>query len=430
MSEVSVKVDEDVIKQDPALEPLAEPLLIILSPPPPFLPVHGEPALLWSKWLKAFEHYVEALSEKELVDSSKCLLLQNCLGPEGQRIFTTLIQNDTTYAAAISTLTAYFSSDHTTQMHRLKFHQRAQMPGETVDQFVSALEELLRPCSYGHLKDELLLNQLIEKTSYPQLRERLLNGRESLTLTTALVIGKEVETLLNGSQLFDIHEVSVDIGDDLEPPVQRKAKRGRKASNGECFTCPDCQTDFAFVEDLNKHLEVHVKENKGTCPKCDETFGSLEELEVHMAVHQKSYSCSTCGKKFKVEYLTEHMSSHEGEQPQTCSVCGRTFLNKNKLEKHLTIHTGERPHLCSICGNGFPSAASLKLHVHIHTGEKPYQCSQCSKSFRSSSGLRLHSRQHMEVRPSYECPQCGRTYGHEKPVTELLFICLKCCERE
>lgn len=227
MSEVSVKVDEDVIKQDPALEPLAEPLLIILSPPPPFLPVHGEPALLWSKWLKAFEHYVEALSEKELVDSSKCLLLQNCLGPEGQRIFTTLIQNDTTYAAAISTLTAYFSSDHTTQMHRLKFHQRAQMPGETVDQFVSALEELLRPCSYGHLKDELLLNQLIEKTSYPQLRERLLNGRESLTLTTALVIGKEVETLLNGSQLFDIHEVSVDIGDDLEPPVQRKAKRGR-----------------------------------------------------------------------------------------------------------------------------------------------------------------------------------------------------------
>uniref|UniRef100_A0A3Q0S5W5 C2H2-type domain-containing protein n=1 Tax=Amphilophus citrinellus TaxID=61819 RepID=A0A3Q0S5W5_AMPCI len=53
------------------------------------------------------------------------------------------------------------------------------------------------------------------------------------------------------------------------------------------------------------------------------------------------------------------MGSHEGEQPQTCPVCGRTFLNKNKLEKHLTIHTGERPHLCSICGNGFPSAASL-----------------------------------------------------------------------
>uniref|UniRef100_A0A3B5BB77 Zinc finger protein 585A-like n=1 Tax=Stegastes partitus TaxID=144197 RepID=A0A3B5BB77_9TELE len=812
--------------------------------------------MLWPKWLKAFEHYLEALGEKELVDSSKCMLLQNCLGPEGQRIFTILIPNETTYAAAVSALTVYFGSDHATQMHRLKFHQRVQMPGETVDQFVSALEELLRPCNYGKLQGELILDHLIAETNYPQLRERLLMGRETLTLATALVIGKEVESTLNDSQLFDIHEVSVDIGDDLDPPVQRKAKRGRprrgekrtktnqrltktpmklprhkdnycyrtdklyysdsdeekskstggtkvavdkeddgdnaasssplrikeescdkakdladdddddddeddgevvssaqhkgpycsictdrrfrdahklarhmrthtkekpftcpicgttfsqsyhmtrhlrnqhgagqhvcstcgkslgsnaelqshkrthksqvlscpdcnekftnsdvfsshvmshsknqpgqtetqsseqtdgndvksedvaeddaaagdgdsqekefevsvvtegkspdeaksqeggrqkekvaskakakghfcpicvgkrfrgpnklarhmrthtkekpfscpvcamtfsqsyhmtrhvrnqhgfgqyicskcgksfgswlelkahkkthaiegltclacdkqfkekaalashlklhkkvqssprnlicgdcgkvfgrlyhlkrhivthrKATNGECYTCPDCQKTFAFPEDLNKHLEIHVKENNGTCPKCNETFSSPEELEAHMGVHQKSYveyalkkresRCPHCDSVFLQLTALKYHLSHEGEPPLTCPVCGRTFLNKNKLEKHLTIHTGERPHLCSICGNGFPSAASLKLHIHIHTGEKPFQCSQCSKSFRSSSGLRLHSRQHMEVRPSYECPECGRTYGR---MTEL-----------
>ncbi|XP_039879617.1 zinc finger protein 585A-like [Simochromis diagramma] len=840
MSEVSVKVDEDVIKQDPGLEPLAEPLLIILSPPPPFLPVHGEPALLWSKWLKAFEHYVEALSEKELVDSSKCLLLQNCLGPEGQRIFTTLIQNDTTYAAAISTLTAYFSSDHTTQMHRLKFHQRAQMPGETVDQFVSALEELLRPCSYGHLKDELLLNQLIEKTSYPQLRERLLNGRESLTLTTALLIGKEVETLLNGSQLFDIHEVSVDIGDDLEPPVQRKAKRGRprrgekrsktntrltktqslkpkgncysndklcnndndaesqttsetnltcdnengasssslhklnkhrcnktsdgfedddntndedfdpfstkpkgpycpicpdrrfrdahklarhmrthtkekpfncpvcsmsfsqsyhmtrhlrnqhgagqhvctacgitlesfaelkshkrkhksdvlsypecreklsnsdvfsshvesdsksfsthtegqssqqiervevkieeitsddpafgnrdfqdtgseanvlmeegnsdeapsqdegrpkenptataktkghfcpicinrrfrgpnklmrhmrthtkekpfscpvcamsfsqsyhmtrhvrnqhnlgkyicskcgksfsswldmrahkkthavegltclacdkqfkekaalashlklhkkvasgprslvcgdcgkefrrmyhlkrhivthrKASNGECFTCPDCQTDFAFVEDLNKHLEVHVKENKGTCPKCNETFGSLEELEVHMAVHQKSYSCSTCGKKFKVEYaLKKHEQSHGSEQ-YYCALCRKHFLKLSHYKRHLMVHN-RRESKCPHCDTVFLQLTALKYHLRTHTEERPYQCTCCIETFEEREDLEQHCLKHRKFKKErpYSCTRCDFAFSTLMELTE------------
>lgn len=972
MGEVTVELDEDVTKPDFSAEALPEPLLIILSPPPPFLPVPGEPTMLWHKWLKAFEHYVDALGEKELIDSSKCGLLKNCLGREGQVVFATLIQRETTYAVAVSTLTGFFSSDLTSQTHRLKFHQRGQRPGETLDQFVAALEDLLKPCNYGDLQDKLILDQLIGKTNCPQLSERLQWQRETLTLDKALVIGKEVESALNESELLGVHEVSVDIGDDLDPPFRRKAKRGRprrgerrtknktkpranktptssssyknnscyvddnqyssdndkgesesnaacdessnkadnvengglsspsqekegeacdktsdgdegededlntsstkvkgpncpicinrcfrdshklvrhmrthtkekpfscpicsvtfsqsyhmtrhlrnqhgagphvcsrcgeslgsfadlqshrrthasqvqscpdcnekftnkgeysshvlshgkddssqtaggrpqlgderkrqettessdecnheadncnanpaekaadsnsdsqdnelkvsvktedkdgdearsqdkgnqkekvaaktktkghfcpicvgrrfrgpnklarhmrthtkekpfscpvcamtfsqsyhmtrhqrnqhglgnyicskcgkvsttwlemkahkkthavegltclacdkqfkekaalvshlklhkkvqsnprslvcgdcgkvfgrmyhlkrhivthrKASNSESYTCPDCQKNFAFPEDLNKHLEIHAKENNGTCPKCNETFSSPEELEAHMSVHEKSYPCNTCGKKFKVEYalkkheqghqdeqyycslcrkrfiklshykrhmmvhdrresrcphcdsvflqltalkyhlrthteerpyqcsccietfeqekdleqhrlkhrkfkkerpysctrcdnafctlieLTEHMSSHEGEQPLNCPVCGRTFLNKSKLEKHLGIHTGERPHLCSVCGNGFPSAASLKLHVHIHTGEKPFQCSQCSKSFRSSSGLRLHSRQHMAVRPIYECPECGRSYGR---MTEL-----------
>lgn len=1162
MGEATVELDEEAIKQDISWEPLPEPLLIILSPPPPYLPVPGRPTMFWHKWLKAFEHYIEVLGENKLVDSTKCVLLQNCLGPEGQHIFTTLVRGDSTYAAAISVLTDYFSSNYTSQMHRIKFHQRAQMPGETVDQFVSALKELFIPCNYGDVQDKLILDHLIDKTNCLPLRDRLLLEKETLTLATALAIGREVESTLNASELFGFHEVSVDIGEDLDPPVIKKRKRGRprrgeerskpkphstktpktsykdnyyysndklyysenddnggddtnlakdinykykiseeteepncdgrgddeqdfvissitpkgpccpicinrwfrnahklarhmrthtkekpfscplcaltfsqtyhmtrhlrnqhgagqhvcptcgislgslmelknhktthtlqdqahedsvdvrenldppvptkakrgrprrgeerqkttpsltktsaqkdsfsrsndklhcgrnkskndecnldqtsnddanvassslrreeegctkssedvdddddhddddddddfvisstkkrgpycpicpnrrfrnahnlnrhmrmhtkekpfscpmcavtfsqsyhmirhlrnqhgagqhvcstcgisfqnfaelkshkrvhtsqflsctnceekflddadflshirshdknhlsqsekkgfqqndqvknhevtessknnsekqnvidssenndnerddfggnvvegdpdsvnddsqikesdvevktggrekvssktkkkghfcpvcvdrcfrganklarhmrthtkekpfscpvcaltfsqsyhmtrhlrnqhglghylcpkcgknlnswlelrahkrthavegltclacdklfkdkatlvshlklhkkvqsssrnlvcgdcgkvfgrmyhlkrhimthrKASKGERYTCPDCQKNFAFPEDLNKHLEIHVKENNGTCPKCNENFSSPEELEAHMGVHEKSYTCNTCGKKFKVEYalkkheqghqheqyycsmcckhflklshykrhmlvhnrreskcphcdniflqltalkyhlrthtterpyqcaccietfeekealeqhclkhrkfkkerpysctrcnfafstlmeLTEHMSSHDGEQPMNCPICGKTFLNGSKLEKHLTIHSGQRRHLCSVCGNGFPSAASLKLHVFIHTGEKPFQCSQCSKSFRSNSGLRLHSRQHMEVRPSFKCPDCGRTYGR---MTEL-----------
>uniref|UniRef100_A0A3B4UVK7 Zinc finger protein 271-like n=1 Tax=Seriola dumerili TaxID=41447 RepID=A0A3B4UVK7_SERDU len=519
--------------------------------------------MFWHKWLKAFEHYLEALGENELVDSSKCVLLQNCLGPEGQRIYTTLIHGEATYAAAISTLAGYFDSDHTSQKYRLKFHQRAQLPGETVDQFASALEELLRPCNYGDLQDKLMLAQLIEKTNCPQLKERLRLERETLTLAAALIIGKEVESSLNESELFgsfselqshkrmhtlqvlscpDCHEKFTNNGAFLmhimshrkkqstqtarrsfqrsdevknEAIIESSKKKNNEsedcndnvsennadsAGNGDSqekrsgvnvktevkdtneakspdggskkekdasktktkghfcpicvdrrfrgpnklarhmrthtkekpFTCPvctltfshlicgDCGKVFGRMYHLKRHIVTHRKAANGecyTCPDCQKNFAFPEDLNKHLEIHERPYSCTRCDLAFStLMELTEHMSTHEGEQPLNCPVCGRTFLNKNKLEKHLSIHSGERPHLCSICGNGFPSAASLKLHIHIHTGEKPFQCSQCSKSFRSSSGLRLHSRQHMEVRPSYECPECGRTYGR---MTEL-----------
>lgn len=67
MGEVAAEVVEEVMKQDSCAEHLAEPLLIILSPPPPFLPVPGEPSMFWSRWIKAFEHYLEALDRKSVV---------------------------------------------------------------------------------------------------------------------------------------------------------------------------------------------------------------------------------------------------------------------------------------------------------------------------------------------------------------------------
>lgn len=224
MGEVTVEVEEGVTKQDFSMELLPEPVLIILSPPPSFLPTPGEPVMFWNKWLKAFENYVEALGETELVDSTKCLLLQNCLGQEGQRIFTALTQGKTSYQAIISALNVYFNSDRISQEWCLKFHQRSQMPGETVGQFVSALEELLKPCNYRESQDKLILSQLIDKTNCMQIKERLQQEKETLTLSKALVICEEMESSMNEYDV--VHEVSVDIGDDLDPPVQKR-KRGR-----------------------------------------------------------------------------------------------------------------------------------------------------------------------------------------------------------
>ncbi|XP_061534917.1 zinc finger protein 665-like [Phycodurus eques] len=898
---------------------LPEPQLIILAPPPSFLPSADEPPTVWPKWLNAFERYLGALDDEKLTDKSKCMLLENCLGQEGQRVFAALVSREQTYAAAVSALTAYFTAGRSSRERLLRFHQRAQMAGESTDQFVAALEALLAPIDRAG--DELILNQLIEKTKCPQLRKRLCSQKETLTLATALRIAKEVESVLNddvkpvvqrrkrgrprreqtvaietqrstckvncsykkrvyelgvdedvdyanidtddddnngddedknsgGSSSLDLKQEAVldrpstagnrkivkrfscsvcvdrhfasahklarhmrthtqekpfccpvcatvfsqsyhltrhmrvqhnaaqhvcptccdsfwsvaelkshkkthvpqfllcphcpdklldndtflrhvashkeDRQEGVEPMrggevqtnmmeplmddvcsvtesatlqtsstisnadeknesdvrvetemttlsldgrwgasvpckkthvcavcnmIFRRADKlnrhmrthtkekpfrctdcsrtfsqsyhlsrhqrqkhglrpyichrcgkafaswlklkehqkthagkltcpacnesfkerahleshlkshkeiprgphslicedcgkvfGRryhlkrhilvncKASHADCYTCAECHKSFVLADDLKKHLRKHAKENSGTCPRCDQNFGSREELEAHVAAHNASYLCSVCGKNFKVENalkkheqkhkeehfycatcrkhfsnlshykrheevhdrrenkcphceqvflkltafkyhlqshreerpyqctycmdtfehneelerhclkhrkfrkerpynctrcnhafatlaeLTEHLDGHKGESPLSCDICGRSFLNASKLEKHLSLHTGERPHLCTHCGNGFPTAANLKQHIYSHTGEKPFACSQCNKAFRSAGGLHLHSRRHMDAPPSFECVDCGRTYGR---MTEL-----------
>ncbi|XP_037621469.1 zinc finger protein 585B-like [Sebastes umbrosus] len=423
MGEVSVEVDEEVTKQDFSLEPLPEPLLIILSPPPPFLPIPGKPTMFWHKWLKAFEHYTEALGENELVDSSKCVLLQNCLGLEGQRIFTTLIQSGTTYAAAISTLTLYFCSDHTSQMYRLQFHQRAQMPGESVDVFVFALTELLRLCNYGDLQDKLILDQLIEKTNCPQLKERLMLEKETLTLDKALVIGKEVEFAFSESELFGFHEVSVDIGDYLDPPVQTKRKRGRPRRGEER---PKNQTKPHTTKRSSRYKDNYYFSN-------DKLYYS-ENDDLSKSAHGANQACFEASNKAGDDVNGVLLSSSQRMEEEGCDnasdgvedddededfypsnlkgpycpICiNRRFRDANKLARHMRTHTKEKPFNCPVCAMTFSQSYHMTRHMRNQHGAGQYICSTCGKSLESFAELQSHKRTH--VSRVLSCPDC-----HEK----------------
>ena len=58
-------------------------------------------------------------------------------------------------------------------IERYHFRQRPQQ-GESIKQIVSALRQLTTNCRFGDLHDQMLCDQIIEKTTSADIREKLL----------------------------------------------------------------------------------------------------------------------------------------------------------------------------------------------------------------------------------------------------------------
>uniref|UniRef100_A0A8C1KE11 Uncharacterized protein n=1 Tax=Cyprinus carpio TaxID=7962 RepID=A0A8C1KE11_CYPCA len=110
------------------------------------------------------------------LDKVRALLI-HCLGAEGQRFFYTLTvsdQGDDTYASALSATREFFVSKINVVAERYRFRQRSQRAGETTDQYVAALRELAATCEFGAMEEEMICDQMVEKTNSSRIRERLL----------------------------------------------------------------------------------------------------------------------------------------------------------------------------------------------------------------------------------------------------------------
>uniref|UniRef100_A0A3Q1EM28 C2H2-type domain-containing protein n=1 Tax=Acanthochromis polyacanthus TaxID=80966 RepID=A0A3Q1EM28_9TELE len=322
MGEVTVKLEEVVMKQEASLDPLPEPLLIILSPPPAFLPVPGEPTMLWPKWLKAFEHYLEALGEKELVDSSKCMLLQNCLGPEGQTHKSQVL--------SCPDCNEKFTNSDVFSCH-IKSHSENQ----------SSQTEA----------------QSSQQADGSEVKSNDAN-----------------DDAISGNGNSPEKEINL-VTEDKNPIEGKSQVGGRKKEKVTCKTktkghfCPIC---------VGKRFRGKFKKQRPySCTRCDYAFCTLVELTEHMSSHEGEppLTCPDCGRTFlNKNKLEKHLTIHTGERPHLCSICGNGFPSAASLKLHINIHTGEKPFQCSQCNKSFSYGrmTELKMHQRYHTGDKPY----------------------------------------------------------
>ena len=139
-----------------------------------------------------------------------------------------------------------------------------------------------------------------------------------------------------------------------------------------------------------------------------------------MAKHtQKNELCVTRGKAFaKKARLHDHQRSvpeqnYNLEARLVCpfTSCTRKFLTKKKFQDHVNTHTGVKPFSCTVCSKDFHSRYYKSKHEKVCTGETSTTCEICGKSVCDTSSLSRHRRTQHQGR-QFTC-RCGKRFRNE-----------------
>lgn len=176
-----------------------------------------------------------------------------------------------------------------------------------------------------------------------------------------------------------------------KPRLHKRTKKvAEKDVYNDRYSCEFCAAAYTSKTGLYHHLKRWHPEKvlssikfQLMCSICSERFPSQLELESHQQNQHPEY--------WKIKQIEQRARFKN----TTCTICGKQFRHRNKLETHMHTHTGTHPYNCEICGVGVASSTNLKRHMLIHTKAYPYKCEICDQGFRDENKyMEQHCQKH------------------------------------
>ncbi|KFD49025.1 hypothetical protein M513_10073 [Trichuris suis] len=290
-------------------------------PPTPFLEHPGEPVIPFRTWIRIFNNYLLAAFPAKLCDERRQAILLNSLGVEGQRLFYALPPPEPTYEA-LRALELFFTPKVNVCAERHRFRSRHQLPNESADHYVVSLRELVSLCAFGPLEDEMIRDQLIEGTSSPSIRERLLSLCE-LTLETALTVARQMESAKKDAVIISTPEANVSVQMTKRNSSQNaRRSNDRSVSSQRCYRC-------GSTSHLANYLKCPVKHAQ--CRNCRK-MGHFAQVRrsVNSQKQSKTVHSLLSARASDADRLYVHVSISSGRvthvHPDVCLTLALLFL--------------------------------------------------------------------------------------------------------
>ena len=149
----------------------------------------------WERWIRRFDRFRLASNLNATSEENQVNTLVYCMGDEAEEVLRGLMltaDERNKYTDVKAGFDTFFVPKKNVIYERAKFNLRLQLPGETVDSFITALYGLAEHCNYGLLQKELIRDRLVVGLRNVSLSEKLQLDRD-LTLETAITKTRQYE---------------------------------------------------------------------------------------------------------------------------------------------------------------------------------------------------------------------------------------------
>ena len=199
---------------------------IRLQPPDPFDFRHPDE---WQRWKRRFEQYhiASRLADEEVRQVSTLLY---CMGEEAGDVLKSTNISDADrkkYEKVTGKFDEFFKVRGNVIFERARFNRRNQRPGETAEEYITALYGLIDLCEYGALKDELLRDRIVVGIADRALSERM-QLDSKLTLETAKNQVRQKEAVTEQHRQLQNGDAGSKANPIVLSQVAGRARRGQR----------------------------------------------------------------------------------------------------------------------------------------------------------------------------------------------------------
>uniref|UniRef100_M3ZZW6 PR domain zinc finger protein 10 n=1 Tax=Xiphophorus maculatus TaxID=8083 RepID=M3ZZW6_XIPMA len=200
-----------------------------------------------------------------------------------------------------------------------------------------------------------------------------------------------------------------------------KNVRGSTSLRSADFAAANLRLLSASQNAALQHLFIRKSFRPFKCTLCGKAFRDKDKLELHLRVHGRdayAFSCHCCGKSFVSDAaLEDHLLVHAESRSYSCLLCPETFERLELLKDHVDVHAVDGCFSCPSCNKSFTDFIQMKKHVRCFHSEKIFQCPDCDKAFCRPDKLRLHMLRHSD-RKDFLCSTCGKQFKRKDKLRE------------
>ena len=246
-------------------------------------------------------------------------------GEDGQEVITTTI--------LFTKFEAHYKTKKNLAVERHRFLTRDQVPGESVDQYVTELRTLAFSCEWGDLKEDLICSRIVSGISSRIVRERLL--RESdLHLSKAVEICRADKLSRQQMKLF---------GSEANHVNQVKRAAANLAKN---------KSKFDKVQETKKTTKGKQEYKRNACGNCGlihakgqclthgKESNSCKKMNHYARMCRSRKNVDTCQREKSDEYLFLETVKVESVDRIRQSETDHLTLSLNNQEIQLKLDSG------------------------------------------------------------------------------------------